>query len=139
MPGPDRYDGRYVDLSGRFAYYTTVDASPSAGTETIIATLPTLGDVSVHVGVKLECNIGVTIGTSGVTARLRVRQTNVSGAVKADSGVVTVAAASLYNIDALGIDLTPTLPGQVYVATLLIGSGAATSTVTPLFFSALII
>lgn len=139
MPQPFRYDAAALNLGPRFFYTTTVSASPTAAAETIVATLPTIGDLGIGVGVKLEANLKLTIGASGTTTQVRVRQTNVSGTVVADSGAITTAAAGVFNIDCLGIDTAPTLPGQVYVVTVQVANAAAASTVTPLFASALVI
>lgn len=120
-----------VDLSLRVVHTSTVSASPSAGTETIIATLGALDSgLSFAAGVALLGFCSVTVGTSGVSLRLRVRQTNVSGTVVADTGTTTggVAAGNLCDVSVQGFDASPA-SGQVYVLTLLVGSGAATSTV----------
>ena len=130
-----------LDLTPRQMIYTTVDASPSAGTETVIATLtiPNFSNISVVSGVRLSGWAAFTVGTSGVSAQLRIRQTNVSGTVKANTGVLTggVAAGNLLAQDVEGFDSGAGV--GTYVLTLTIGSGAAASTVSSLLFQALVI
>lgn len=128
-----------IDLSPRFAYSTTVAASPSAGTETTIATVTVSSAVAVETGVVLFGYCGFTAGTSGVSATLKLRQTGTSGSTVASTGATTVVAASLYERAVMGVDTAAVLPGQVYVLTLLIGSGAAASTVSSVFLGALIV
>ena len=124
-----RLSGDEIDLSPRFFYTTTVAASPSAATETTIATLTIAANIAALSAVWLEGYAAFVVGTSGVSARLRVRQTNTSGTVVADTDAVTVTAGNKYAVGVQGEDTSPVLPGQVYVLTLTIGSGAAASTV----------
>lgn len=139
MPEPIRVAGRNVDLSQRVVQTSTVGASPAAGAETVIGTLAALPDIVSSAGVFLTGWAAFTVGTSGVSATLRIRQTNVSGTVICSTGATTVAAGNLWETGVQGLDASPTLPGQVYVLTLLIGSGAATSTVSALQILALVI
>jgi hypothetical protein len=125
-----RYDGAAVDLSSRWARNSTVVASPAAAAETIVASI-TLGDnVSVQEGVYLSCYVAFTAGTNAVSATLKLRATDASGTTLKTSGAVTVVAASLYDRFITGFDASAALPGQVYVATLTMGSGSAPSTVS---------
>lgn len=130
-----------IDLSPRIAIYTTVDASPAAASETVIATLtiPNFGNLSVVSGIRLSGWAALTVGTSGASVRMRIRQTSVGGTVKADTGVLTggVAAGNLLAQDVEGFDSGAGV--GVYVLTLTIGSGAATSTVSALVLQATII
>lgn len=138
-PEPIRYDSSAVDLQNRHQHYATVDASPSAGTETVIATLTlaNFGDIAVMSGIQLIGWAAFTVGTSGVSANLRIRQTDVNGTVVVASGATTVAATNLKALDVVGFDATP---GKVsYALTLTIGSGAAASTVSALYIAATII
>lgn len=139
MPATIQYSGEHVDLSPRFASTTTVVGSPAAAAETIVAQLPQLGDLSKAAGVELIGWCAYTVGTSGVSGRLRIRQTNVAGAVVADSGALTVAATNLVAPAIEGIDTAAVLPGQVYVLTLQVGSGAAASTVSAVYLRALVV
>jgi hypothetical protein len=131
MPAPAiRYDGHAVDLSGRFFNTTTVTGSPAAAAETIIATLTIGENVALQKAVYLAFVCAFTVGTNGVTTRLRLKQTDASGTTLWDSGLVTATAATLVQMSALAVDANATLPGQVYVATLIVGSGSAASTVS---------
>ena len=138
MPVPIRYDSQGLDLTKRIQVYKTVDASPSAATETIIATLTLTGfsDTAVLNGVILNGWAAYTVGTSGTAVNLRIRQTNVSGTVIAATGALTKTAASLYADDVNGIDTSPV---GVYVLTMQVTAGAAASTVSALLLQATII
>lgn len=130
-----------IDQTPRNIIYNTVDASPAAGTETVIATLtiPSFGQLAVVSGIVLSGWAAFTVGTSGVSARLRIRQTNVSGTVKADTGALTggIAAGNLVAQDVEGFDSGAGV--GVYVLTLTIGSGAAASTVSALTLRAIVL
>jgi len=133
---PERLDGRAVNLAGRLAYSVAVAGSPAAAAETVIATVAVPTNVQTFQAVELEAWAAFTVGTSGVTAEMRIRQTNVNGTVVADSGLATVTAGNLYERSIIGADAAPG-PGQVYVLTLQVGSGAAASTVSAVYFRAL--
>ena len=138
-PQPIRLDSTEIDLHHRFQSYKTVDASPSAGTETVIATLTLadFGDIAIVSGILVRGWAAFTVGTSGVSANLRIRQTDVNGTVIVASGATTVAATQLKALEVNGFDAAP---GKVsYALTLTIGSGAAASTVSALFLSATLI
>ena len=136
MPEPIRQSATGIDLSSRLLSYTTVDASPSAGSETVIATLviPDFGDLAVVSGIRLRAFAAFTVGTSGVSANLKVRQTSVSGTTVCATGATTVSAGDLYSLFVAGTDATPAV-GK-YVLTLTVGSGAAASTVSALQLAA---
>lgn len=129
-----------VDMTPRVVTYNTVDASPSAATETVIGTLtiPSFAQLAVISGIDLSGWAAFTVGTSGASVRLRIRQTNVSGSVKADTGVLTggVAAGNLLAQDVEGFDSGAGV--GVYVLTMTVGSGAAASTVSALKIKATI-
>lgn len=129
-----------LDLSGRFVYSTTVAASPAGASETTVATvtLPDLGGITVTQGVWLFGWVAYTVGTSGVSATLRVRRTNTSGTVVVSTGALTKTAAQLYADDVNSVDTGGT-GQQVYVLTLTVGSGAAASTVSAVFLGAVLI
>jgi len=136
--------GAGVDLSPRFAANNTVVASPALAAETVVASLPAIGSAVVTgSGVLIMAQIAYTVGTSGVSARYRIRQgtTAGSGTVIFDSGVTTagVAAAALVIENMIGFDASPTFPGQAYCLTLTVGSGAATSTVSAASIACLIV
>jgi hypothetical protein len=130
MPQPIQVSGEHVDLGPRIAFSKTVTGSPALAAETIICTSSALGDLAVSTGVLIVGWCAFTMGTSGVSATLKIRQTNVAGATVATSGATLGVATGIYNPSIVGIDAAPVLPGQLYVLTLTIGSGAATSTVS---------
>lgn len=130
MPAPIQYSAEHLDLGPRFFKSTAVAASPSGSAETTICTVTVTGDLAVSQGVLLEASFSVTIGTSGVSATIRLRQTSTSGTAIYATGANTVTAGNLYTFGVQGFDTAPVLPGQVYVLTLTVGSGAAASTVS---------
>ena len=109
---------------------TTVAASPSAGAETVIATLAGVTTDAPSRHVDLDGWAAFTVGTSGVQAQLRIRQTSGSGTVVANSGLTTVVAGNLVSLYVAGFDAPGDVSAMTYVLTLTIGSGAATSTVS---------
>jgi len=140
-PQPIRYDSIGFDLRNRFQVYTTVDASPALAAETVIATLnlASFADIAVVSGVLLSGWAAFTVGTAGTAVRLRIRQTNVSGTVKADTGALTggIAATNLVAQDVEGFDSGAGV--GVYVLTLQVTSASAASTVSALKLQATII
>lgn len=139
MPDPERISGAGVDLSPRVFKSTSVAASPSAASETVVCTLTIPSDVQANAGVLLLANIAFTVGTSGVSANLKLRQTGTSGTTIYATGATTVAATQLKELGAIGFDAAPVLPNQVYVITLTVGSGAAASTVSAATLVAIVI
>ena len=141
MPLPIRQDSTFLDLTKRIQVYTTVDASPAAASETVIATLTlsSFSDLAVVSGIRLSGWAAFTVGTSGTAVRLRIRQTSVGGTVKADTGALTggVSAGNLLAQDVEGFDSGAGV--GVYVLTLTVTAGAATSTVSALVLQATII
>ena len=136
--------GAGVDLSPRFAANNTVVGSPALAAETVVCSLPAIGSAVVTgSGVLILAQIAYTVGTSGASARYRVRQgtTAGSGTVVFDSGVTTagIAAAALVVENLIAFDTSPTFPGQAYCLTLTVGSGAATSTVSAASIACLIV
>lgn len=133
MPLPIQLSAAGLDLSPRVFASTTVAASPTDATETIIASITCTGDIAVVSGIFVVAFAAFTVGTNGVNANLRIRRTNAAGAVQAATGAVnegTTAATNLVERTAVGFDTGPTMPGQVYVATLTVGSATAGSTVS---------
>ena len=139
MPEPIKQSVIFTDLSGRFQSTQAVAASPALAAETIIGTLNIagFGDTSVVSGIQFDGWAAFTVGTSGVSATLRIRQTNVSGTVVATTGALTVTAANLVQINVQGFDAAPGV--GVYVLTLQIGSGAAASTVSALSLQGIVV
>lgn len=130
-----------LDLSQRTPLTTTVAASPSAATETIIAQFTMPGDIAVVRSVILNGWAAFTVGTSGTAVRLRIRQTNVSGTVVGDSGALTggIAAGNLVVENVMGVDASPANTGQVYCLTLTVTAGAAASTVSAVEFYGIVV
>lgn len=139
MPQPIRESVTFEDLSTRLLRYGTVDASPAAAAETVIATLtiPNFGDLAVVSGIQLRGWLAFTVGTAGVSATLRIRQTNVSGTVVKSSGATTVTAANLLEMSVSGFDVTPGV--SAYALTLTVGSASAASTVSAVELSAIVV
>ncbi len=131
-PVPIKITADQIDLGPRMFFTSAVTGSPAAAAETVVATLNITGDIAASKGVFLFGQMAYTVGTSGASARYRLRQTGTSGAVIFDSGATTqgIVAAALINDSVQGVDTTPVLPGQVYVLTLQVGSAAAASTVS---------
>lgn len=119
-----------VDISQRCRFTTAIVGSPAAASETIISSITLSDALVVAQGIQLEAQCAFTIGTSGTGWTLRIRQTNVAGSVIVSTGLIAGAAASLVAPSVQGVDTAGVLPGQVYVVTLTIAAGAATSTVS---------
>ena len=132
MPVPINVYATRIDLSGRFASSSTVVASPATNAETIVCQIPALNaDGATMLGVFLSGVVSFTVGTSGTAINVRIRQTNVSGSVIAATGAITggVSAGNLLSQDIQGFDTAPPT-AMVYVLTLQVTGGAATSTVS---------
>lgn len=140
MPGlPFLESANALDLSPRIVGSTVVVASPAAGAETIIASVTVPGGLSYATGVFVVAWAAFTVGTDGVSANLRIRQTDVAGTVKSATGATNagvLAATQLAALVAWGLDTAPTA-GGIYKATLEIGSGSAASTVSAVFLGAI--
>lgn len=129
-PVPIKQVADSIDFAPRFATSSTVAASPAAASETTICTLTVAQNITANGGVFLQGCFSITIGTSGVSCTIKIRRTDTSGQTIYTTGANTVTAGNLYTFGIQGVDTGPTLPGQVYVLTVTIGSGAATSTVS---------
>src|SRR5437763_1493235 len=112
MPAPIDYSSALVDLSARFQGTSTVVASPAAAAETIIAslTLADFGNLTVISGIRLHGFAAFTVGTNGVSANLRIRETDASGAVVKATGAVIAVATNLLAMNVIGLDATPGVP-----------------------------
>ena len=130
-----------IDLRSRVPVSTTVVGSPSAATETIIASITLTGDVGVMRSVIVRGFAAFTVGTSGTAVRLRIRQTDASGTTIGDTGALTggIAAGNLVVENVAGVDASPSNTGQVYVMTLTVTSGAAASTVSAVELDAIVV
>lgn len=138
MPDLIVVNARGVDLSQRFAHSEAIVGSPALAAETIVAQIQIASGLTVVSGVQLWGSVSFTVGTSGTAATLRIRQTNVSGTVKGTSAAFTVAATNLVGFPLTTFDTTPG-DAQIYVLTLQITAGAATSTVAQTQLSALVV
>lgn len=134
-PVPIHVDGTAVDLSGRLFVSTTVAASPSAASETVVATVTVSPNISVT-KVQLTCALAWTVGTSGTAVTLKLRQTDASGTTLYTTGATTAVATNLGATTLAAIDLSPG-SGQVYAVTMTVTGGAATSTVSSVTLQAL--
>lgn len=135
---PIRSNAAGLDLSPRVARSGTVAASPTAATETTICTVTIPLDVQPTLGVLLLGFAAFTVGTNGVSANLRLRQTDTSGTVVKATGAVTETAANLDAMSIVGMDTSPPAAGA-YVLTLTVGSASAGSTVSAVSLVALVI
>lgn len=136
---PLRLSAAGVDLSPRVQSTTTVAASPTASTITAVASLTVSGNIASNGGVVLLGYGSFTVGTSGVSVLLQIRKTDTSGTVVGTTGAVTYTAADLGSLSVLGLDTSPTLPGQVYVLCATVASGAATSTFSAVQLTAIVL
>lgn len=134
---PIKVGGSVVALGERVFQTATVAASPAAATETVIATLTLSEDLVLSEGVLIVGYCAFTVGASGVSANVRLRRASVAGTIVKASGAVTVTAAELYDRTVAAFDTGATLPNQVYVLTLEVGSGAAESVVSAVTLTAL--
>jgi hypothetical protein len=139
MPEPIKSNVVFEDLSARFQSTQAVAASPALAAETIIGTLNIagFGDTAVVSGIQFDGWAAFTVGTSGVSATMRIRQTNAAGNVVATTGALTVTAANLVQISVQGFDAAPGV--ATYVLTLQIGSGSAVSTVSALSLQGVVV
>lgn len=121
-----------MDGSPRINYTSTVVGSPATNAETIVASITVPSGVQIMDGILLVGQVAFTVGTSGVSATLKVHQTNLSGSTVYSTGATTASAGTLCTRSAVGFD---PLPGVgTYVLGLTIGSGGATSTVSAVTF-----
>jgi hypothetical protein len=127
---PIQVSAAVVDLSQRFRGTTAIVGSPATSEEAIVASLTLTDALQVISNIKLFGWVAATVGTNGVSVQLRVRQTDVNGAVVGDSGATSQTAAKLITVNVAAVDASPTLPGQVYVLTAQVASGSAISTVS---------
>lgn len=130
-----------LDFNPRFLTTSAITGSPATNAETIVATLAAIDDtLAVMSGVWLSGVVSFTVGTSGTAITVRIRQTNTSGTIVASTGAITggVSAGNLLSQDLQGFDTAPS-GSQVYVLTLQVTGGAATSTVSATNLVALVV
>jgi hypothetical protein len=132
-----------LDLSSRFVASTAVVASPAAAAETIIASVTIPANIAAVAGVWLQGWAAYTVGTNGTAVTFRLRQTNVAGTLVVSSGALTGSqhgAAILSADDVNGYDIAPpAFPGAIYVLTMQVTAGSASSTVSAVFLGALVV
>ena len=139
MPQPIRYDSVAFDLSNRFQSTQTVAASPATNAETIIATLTlaNFNDIAVVNGIRLHGWAAYLVGASGTAVTFKIKQTDTSGSVVAQTGALNVTAADVRFGEVIGKDAAP---GVVkYVLTMTVTGGAAESTVSAVHLGAILI
>lgn len=131
MGDPIRIAGRDVDLSGRIYKTSTVIASPSANAETVVATTPAVDATLGYSLAIVFAEIAYTIGTSGVSCKVNIRQgTSTSGTLLYSTGAQTGGHNTATQLVADSAGAFDTSPSAQYSVTLTIGSGAAASTVS---------
>ena len=131
MPVPFERSALLDDLSPRIVGSTTVVASPTDATETIIGSVQLVGDLSYATGVFLIAQCSLTVGTNGVSVQLKWRRTSVGGTTVTTGGVSTSVAANVVYRELIGLDTSPGTD-QIYKLTLTVGSASAASTVSQL-------
>lgn len=139
MPEPIRMSGAGVALGDRVFRSAAVVASPAAAAETIIASVSIPQDLDVTKGILLQGFAAWTVGASGVSVNLRLRRTNVSGAIVKATGAITQTAANLDSRQIVGFDTGVAALNAVYVLTMIVASGAAESTVSAVELVALVL
>lgn len=136
------HSGAFAKLMGvsRMLGYqtTTIIGSPAAATETIVATTPGFTPPVDTDSVLLLAQIAFTVGTNGVSMRLRIRQgATAAGTTVGDTGLLTCVAANLVAPLVFAVDTPGIVNNFQYTLTLTIGSGSAASTVSAVNFFAI--
>lgn len=141
MPLPITLDASHLDLSPRLFTSVTVAGSPALAAETIVCSVTCTGDIASTFGVVIVGTLSFTVGTSGVSAQVKIRRTDASGATKIDTGALTggISATNLVSYSVVAVDAGGYVNGRVYVMTLQIASGAAVSTVSQVSLVALVV
>lgn len=138
---PVSLQGTAIGFAKRAYQSSVIVGSPALAAETIICQVTATENEQVAVGVFLFGSMAYTVGTSGTSARYRLRQTGLAGNVIYDSGATTagIAATNLVTQMVCGVDTASVLPNQIYVLTLQVGAGAAASTVSATNLLALVL
>jgi len=132
MPDSVQGSARFTDLTPRFVFSSTVVASPTDATETIIGSVTLPSGLVINAGVVLGGWAAYTFGGTPTSCRLRIRRTNVAGTVVADTGAVSAGhttANALAADDVNGVDTSPG-DGQIYKLTLTVAGASSGSTVS---------
>lgn len=132
MPDPITRTAGGLDLSDRIVQSQVVAASPATNAITTICSVTwnPPDNPSIVMGVEVQGWCSFTTGTNGVTAKLDIRRTSSAGTLLVTTGLLTVVATQIYAPSVQVLDTTATVPGQVWVLCLTIGSGSAASTVS---------
>ena len=142
MPNPGiAQNAALVDFSGRIAVSTAVVASPAAASETVIANVTIPLAAPRTQGVILSAWATYTVGTSGTAVTLQIRQTGLAGTSIVSTGAMTGSqhgAGIVSQDDVYGVDTAPPSAG-VYALTMTVANGAATSTVSAVYFEAVVL
>lgn len=136
---PFQQSAAVLDLTPRVFSTASVVGSPAAATETIVASLTINQPIQVVRGVLLAASVALTVGASGSGVNLKIRRTDASGQTVMATGILNVTAADLVCPVLTCFDTFQAAPGQVYVATITVANGAATSTVSAVSLAAIAI
>jgi hypothetical protein len=113
------------------SWSTAVLGSPATSAETAIVTLPGFTPPSDTDVVLLFGWLAFTVGTSGVSTRARIEQGAAAGGTAVgDTGLVSATAAKLVTLVVFATDTPGVVNNFQYTMTLIVGSGAAISTVS---------
>jgi hypothetical protein len=110
----------------RQATQVTGVATPASAAETLIATVnvPNLGDNPLIQGVVVDGIINITTGTTATAVVIRVRRTNISGAIVGTAQTHSIGAATNGSIPFSAFDSAP-VPGVYVVTVSVTGQGSA--------------
>lgn len=117
---------------------TTIIGSPANATEAIIARFTLPSGLTVVSGAMLLGFTACTVAASGTAWRLRVRQTNVSGTVVADTGAIPQTGGANATLTLAGFD-TLAAASMVYVLTSETPGAGAATTITQALLAAVIV
>lgn len=134
-----KLDSLAADFTDRLFTDLTVDASPAAAAETIIATVTVSSVPRAEMGVLLFASAAWTVGANGTGSTLKIRRTDASGSTRYSTGILPTAAAVLVNQTAVVFDAIGQVQNQVYVVTLTVTAATATSTVSAVTLAALVV
>lgn len=134
---PLQSNAALLDLSYRMINSTTVVASPTNATETVVCQLTIPGGLEVTSGVWLFGWASLSVGTAGDQVQLALYQTDTSGTQVA-FGQDTVVASDAYTGVVAGVDGSP-VGAQKYVLTVTVDLASTGSTVAGVFLGAIIV
>lgn len=134
-----KLDSLAADFTDRLFTDLTVDASPAAAAETIIATVNVASVPRSEMGVLLLASAAWTVGTNGTGSTLKIRRTDASGSTRYSTGILPTAAGVLANQSIVVFDAIGQAQNQVYVLTLTVTAASAASTVSAVTLAALVV